>query len=245
MQTKKPETEKRRRNAMRSCALVLVALWLATTWALPGAGGLSKAQAAVPSLPNTDAPDNNGNSSAIAFTDISGHWAADVIAQAASLGLVDGYADGTFRPSKAVTRAEFTTILVRALAPVSEDPDIPPVASPFADQASIRDWAGASIAQARLLGWAQGDPSGSFRPNDAVTRAEMANMLYRALTLKGSDEAVLNRFADADSIPAWAREAAAALTATGVLQGGSGGTFAPNASATRAEIVQVLMRTYQ
>lgn len=225
--------------------LVLVALLLATTWGLPGSGGLSKAQAAVPSLPNTDDPDNNGNSSAIAFTDISGHWAADVIAQAASLGLVDGYADGTFRPSKAVTRAEFTTILVRALAPMSEGADIPPVASPFADQASIRDWAGASIAQARLLGWARGDTSGSFRPNDSVTRAEMAAMLYRALTLKGSDEAVLNRFADADSIPAWAREAAAALTATGVLQGGSGGTFAPNASATRAEIVQVLMRTYQ
>ncbi|MEJ8302852.1 immunoglobulin-like domain-containing protein [Saccharibacillus sacchari] len=202
-----------------------------------------------PSTPETDASENGGISPAIAFTDISGHWAAEAITESAALGFVKGYADGTFRPSKAVTRAEFATILVRALAPVADEAAseeaIPLVAAPFADQSSIRDWAGQSIAQARVLGWIQGDASGNFRPNDAVTRAEMAAMLYRALTLKGADEALLNRFADADSIPAWAREAAAALTATDVLQGDSGGKFAPNAAATRAEIVQVLMRVYQ
>ncbi|MDO3411278.1 DUF5011 domain-containing protein [Saccharibacillus sp. CPCC 101409] len=201
--------------------------------------------------PNPNDTDDTGNTPAIAFTDITGHWAAGAIREAASLGLVNGYADGTFRPSGAVTRAEFTTMLVRAFSPIANDEaanggaKTPLAAAPFADQSSIRDWAGASIAQARLLDWVQGDRGGNFRPNDAVTRAEMAAMLYRALTLKGADESALNRFNDANAIPAWAREAAAALTATGILQGGSGGAFAPNAAATRAETVQVLMRAYQ
>ena len=48
------------------------------------------------------------------FNDIAGHWAADNINQLVGLGAINGYPDGSFKPDNNITRAEFTTILVRA-----------------------------------------------------------------------------------------------------------------------------------
>lgn len=200
-------------------------------------------------VPSPSDSGSEGIVPAIAFTDISGHWAADVIREASGLGLVNGYADGTFRPSNAVTRAEFTAMLVRALAPVVAETTtsaVPIEDAGFADQASIRDWAQEPIAQAKELGWIKGDQSGNFRPNARITRAEMAVMLYRALTLKGgSSESVTAKFTDESLIPVWAREAVVALVSVGVLQGRADGKFDPTSDATRAETVRVIMASRQ
>lgn len=59
---------------------------------------------------------------ASSFTDISGHWAKAQIEQAVSKGYVTGYPDGTFKPDAAVTRAQFITMLVRALG-LKHDPE--------------------------------------------------------------------------------------------------------------------------
>ncbi|WP_084777972.1 immunoglobulin-like domain-containing protein [Saccharibacillus sacchari] len=185
------------------------------------------------------------------FADLSGHWAANLIREAVSSGIVKGYADGTFRPAEAVTRAEFTAMLVRTLLPTGSaadaalpeaDNDDRPELTAFADRAAIRAWSRESAAQAYALGWIQGDTDGNFRPDEPITRAEMAVMLVRALNLKGSAEAA-PIFRDSADIPAWAEEATAALAEAGLLQGRPDGRFAPNAPSTRAEAVQVLMTT--
>ena len=53
--------------------------------------------------------------SAASFRDTGGHWAASAIAKIASLGWIEGYPDGTFRPDQTVTRAELMAMMNRAL----------------------------------------------------------------------------------------------------------------------------------
>ncbi|MGR6541907.1 InlB B-repeat-containing protein [Paenibacillus tundrae] len=172
------------------------------------------------------------------FSDIEGHWAADSILEAAGLGIVKGYADGTFHPGAQVTRAEFTAMLVRMLNPVSDHDDATSLS--FTDEAQIGKWARKEIAQASVLGWIQGDASGNFHPNAPITRAEMAVMVSRALTL--TDVATEASFTDAASIPTWASQAAAHMQQSGLMKGRVNGTFDSSALTTRAEAAQVLMR---
>ena len=80
----------------------------------------------------------------IPFTDIAGHWAETSIHEAMELGLTTGYEDGTFRPQGSVTRAEFVTMLVRALMlPVETDVELA-----FADYDNIPEWARPYVAAA-------------------------------------------------------------------------------------------------
>ena len=64
--------------------------------------------------------DDSGLDPAGSFTDIAGHWAKDEIRQAAALGWITGYADGSFRPNQSITRAEAVTMLNRVLQRLPE-----------------------------------------------------------------------------------------------------------------------------
>ena len=64
--------------------------------------------------------DDSGLDPAGSFTDIAGHWARDEIRQAAALGWITGYADGSFRPNQSITRAEAVTMLNRVLQRLPE-----------------------------------------------------------------------------------------------------------------------------
>lgn len=180
------------------------------------------------------------------FSDIAGHWAADSIRAAATLGIAKGYADGTFHPAAKVTRAEFAVMLMRALP--SGDQTVSDTTLPFADQASIGNWAKADIATAYKLGWIKGDANGTFRPNASITRAEMAVMISNALASSATKQQTAGTtatFGDQQQIPAWAQAAAASLKQQGLLNGRADGHFDPSASTTRAEAAQVLMNAHK
>ncbi|MBB6633472.1 DUF4073 domain-containing protein [Cohnella thailandensis] len=171
------------------------------------------------------------------FSDLTYHWAREMIVQAASRGIVEGYSDGSFRPNATVTRAEFTAMLVRALG---IDVSSTSVLS-FSDASRIETWAqpyAAAAAQARIV---TGFADGSFRPDAEITRAEMTNMIARAIGLATEDSAD-SPFADLDSIPAWARSAAVAAGQAGIVTGADGNRFAPERLATRAEATVMLWR---
>ncbi|PZT52556.1 InlB B-repeat-containing protein [Paenibacillus silvae] len=174
------------------------------------------------------------------FSDISGHWAASTIRQAAELGIVKGYADGTFHPGASVTRAEFTAMLVRKLKPAAEHVDMDAASPVFSDMAQIGAWAREDIALASALGWIQGDMRGNFRANASITRAEMAVMVSRAMAITDADAEA--SFTDVATIPAWAIQAAAQLQQSGIMKGRVNGAFDSSAPLTRAEATQVLMR---
>jgi|GEM_PF-1232087 len=180
-------------------------------------------------LPITEEPTE------MTFSDMTGHWAEDRIKQAVSAGIVGGYLDHTFKPGRAVTRAEFAVMLMHALKPQGNG-----VALTFTDQAMIGSWAQRSIAQAVEAGIISGYEDGSFRPNADITRAEMATMVAKALGLKG-ETAQTSGFADDQDIPNWARGAVATIKSLGLIEGKGANRFAPADETTRAEAVTVIL----
>ncbi|MFE6074591.1 tail fiber protein [Paenibacillus sp. NPDC057886] len=170
-----------------------------------------------------------------AFNDVEGHWAEDVIQQAVHEGIVKGYTDGSFKPEASITRAEFTVMLMNALHTQYTEATLS-----FTDHSQIGAWAQSAVARAVQAGFIQGDTDGAFRPNDAVTRAEMAVMVAHALQFN-SESGASSTFADDEQIPVWARAAVAGLQKSGLLNGKGLNTFAPRDNTTRAEAVKLLL----
>ncbi|OPH56955.1 hypothetical protein BC351_26445 [Paenibacillus ferrarius] len=170
------------------------------------------------------------------FNDIAGHWGEAGIKQAVEDGIVSGYPDGTFKPNRIVTRAEFAVMLMNTLKPQGEGAKLN-----FTDGADIGAWAQMAISLAVREGWMNGYDDGSFRPNAEITRAEMAVVIAGALGKPVGANAAAH-FADDTAIPLWAKSSVAAVQQAGIMQGKDAGQFAPQDRATRAEAVTVLLK---
>ncbi|MFC4305285.1 S-layer homology domain-containing protein [Cohnella boryungensis] len=170
------------------------------------------------------------------MSDVTGHWAEASIKEAVDSGIVKGYPDGTFKPNRSVTRAEFAVLLMNAMNPQDE------ASSPtFTDTAKIGAWAQKAVAQAVQERIIHGYSDGAFRPNEEITRVEMAMMLANALG-RPPEAIAATGFADDKDIPAWAKDAVAELKKLGIVQGKGDNQFAPQDHATRAEAVTVLLK---
>lgn len=166
------------------------------------------------------------------FSDVpAGYWAASSIDAALAAGVVTGYPGGAFQPDGALTRAQFTVMLARALR---LHPATAP--APFAD-VPAGAWYAPSVAAANQAGLVQGVSASSFEPDAPVTREQMALLLARALKLSGTGG---QAFSDAAQIDGWAGAAVQAATAAGYLHGFPDGTFRPLDPATRAQAATVL-----
>ncbi|GEM_PF-3169224 len=164
-------------------------------------------------------------------SDIQGHWAESAILGAINRQLVIGYEDGSFQPNRQVSRAEFTAMLVRVMGVWPEKSD--PV---FDDLAG--HWAAAAIMTAYEWGWVTGVQEQQFRPNDPITREQMAVMLVQAANLQAVGDR--ERFKDEDAISPWAVDAIHTLTGHDILRGYPKGIIAPKRPVSRAEAVTVL-----
>jgi len=120
----------------------------------------------------------------VMFTDVAGQWFAGAVGAAADAGLVQGFADGTFKPEALITRQEMAVLIARALAfaatgelaPLEQGP-----AKQLSDIAQVGKWARASVEETVRLGIVQGNNKGQFVPASYATRAEAAVMLTRLL----------------------------------------------------------------
>ncbi|WP_438350401.1 S-layer homology domain-containing protein [Paenibacillus sp. FA6] len=183
------------------------------------------------------APDvSTGTGPEINLSDISGHWAEANIKKAIENGIVTGYPDGTFNPGAAVTRAEFTVMLINTLKLQETGAELT-----FTDTTKIGNWAKKEVAQAVKTGIIKGYADGSFRPDMTITRTEMATMVANVLGLSKEMDAVTG-FADDKDIPLWAKGAAAELKKLGLIEGRATNKFVPNGNTTRAEAVTVLLK---
>ncbi len=144
-----------------------------------------------------------------------------------------GYKDGTVRPEAAVTRAEFTTMLVRALGGYDNTRDY---GTSFPDVQKGK-WYSNFVAYAKLHGIAAGYPDGTFRPDAVITRAEAARLLAAAAGLTSSRSGT---FPDV-RVGSWYEKSAEALHEAGALHGFSDGTFGPRRSLSRAEAVKLVV----
>ncbi|MBD2868594.1 S-layer homology domain-containing protein [Paenibacillus arenilitoris] len=172
----------------------------------------------------------------ISFNDITGHWAAEAIKQAAASGIASGFPDGTFKPNRAVTRAEFSVMLSQALQTEENAEELR-----FADADAIPAWAKDAVAGLSKAEIIVGYSDNNFGANRPISRSEIAVMIVRAAKLS-IDHAATTDFADDRDIPAWAKGAIAAAAREKLIQGRDGNLFAPNALATRAEAIALIMR---
>ena len=146
-------------------------------------------------------------------------------------GFITGYADDTFRGGQPMTREEFVTILFRLFGNYVDVDD-----ATFNDVAEDR-WSFDMIEWANAEGIIEADEDGNFRPRDNLTRAEMAVMLARAENLTEMAE---NTFSDLEGHAA-ADDILKAVEA-GIFEGYQDGTFRPNATTNRYEVVTALVR---
>ena len=191
----------------------------------------------------------NGNStyavltSTRTFNDISNHWAKADIELLASKLVVNGTTDTLFAPESNITRAEFAALLVRSLGLA---PDT--AAAAFTD-VKAGDWYAGAIGAAVQAKLVQGFQDQSFKPNDTITREQMAVMISRAISAAGttSDTAtgqaqLLAAFQDQADISSWAQGAVAEAVQANIITGMTSASFVPAAKASRAQAVVMLSR---
>lgn len=107
-------------------------------------------------------------------------------------------------------------------------------------------WAEADIKYALELGFVNGYPDGTFRPNSKVTRAEFTAMLTRAVTLppsSGENTDITLDFIDLVLIPQWAKPYIAEAASAGIISGYEDQTFRSSNLITRAEMTLMIART--
>lgn len=172
----------------------------------------------------------------VQFIDTASHWAKSSIEKAVQLGIVNGYADGSFRPNATVSRGEFSVMLSRALQ-LNGTADT----SSLADYASIPSWAQEHVAKVVAAGIITGYADATFRASEQLTRAQLAVMITRAAQLK-AEEATTLSFADREQIPLWAQKEIAAAVRAGLIQGKANNYFDANGTATRAETLTLIIR---
>ncbi len=174
-----------------------------------------------------------------AFRDIDQHWAEDAIAQLKNVGALNGYANGTFRPDNSITRAEFVTALIRTMA-ANQLIEITDKSAVFSDVQGT--WSEKYVALAAENNIINGYPDGAFRPNQNITRQEIAVIIGRAFQMEETAETETS-FSDNDTIASWAKAMVAAAAANGVISGYADHSFRPANDATRAESAALLMRS--
>lgn len=175
----------------------------------------------------------------IRFTDTEVHWASESIGRMAGRGILKGYEDGTFGPSKQITRAEFSAVVARAFEFEGSG-----AASPFTD-AKLGKWYTEPVVSLYEKGIVTGRPDGTFGVNDSITNQEMAVMISRSLKALGVEleaERSYVPFKDEDTISSFAQDAVKELYEAGIISGMLDGTYQPKGSTTRAQVAVIMDR---
>ena len=182
----------------------------------------------------------------VKMPDMAGHWAENDVNLMASKGLVYGKGAG-YDPEAPVTRAEFCTLLLRAVG-VEQSTE----SAGFID-VSENDWFAPYVNGAEKAGLLNGMPYDSeFGPNIPITRQEMSAMIVNGVKTAGKfkntlieADYFLKDFTDKDSIAPWAKEFVARATELEIIKGiekNGNLTFSPEENSTRAQAAVMLKR---
>ena len=176
------------------------------------------------------------------FTDVSTYdWFYEYVKYVYDNGIMDGIDVGVFGPGITTTRAMLVTMLYR----VAGEPYVSGT-NDFADVAA-NTWYTDAVTWASKNGIVTGVDVGVFNPNGAITREQLATILYRYAEYVGEDvsaRASLSRFTDTGSISAYARDAMSWAVAEGILDGRTATELAPTGECTRAEVATMIARAF-
>ena len=174
------------------------------------------------------------------FIDVNANdWFYGDVEYVYTKGIMSGTGATIFDPNSQLTRGMIVTILYR----MEKEPAVSG-ASKFTD-VDIAQWYGKAVVWAADNGIVTGYSDTAFGPNDPVTRAQLAAILYRYAVYRGMTavtiEDNLGGFADADQISSYAIPAMNWAVGKGLING-SGSTLAPKAQATRAQVAAIIHR---
>ena len=181
-----------------------------------------------PEEPSTDVSD--------LFIDIAPNaWYKDAVQYAYDNGFMTGVSATEFAPEATTTRAMIVSILARLESVTSAE------AAGFADVTD--EWYATAVNWAANVGVAGGYEDGTFKPNDAITREQLAAILMNYSAYKGEDvsaRADLTNYTDQPS--AWAEETMSWAVAEGLISGVTNTELQPQGNATRAQVAAILQR---
>lgn len=172
------------------------------------------------------------------FADVpDGYWAKQPIENTGTVGLIEGYPDGSFRPDRTLTRAELATLLVRA-----KGLKLPSAASqPFKD-VKADFWGTKYIEVAKKEGLVKGYPDGTYRPNNKINKAEGIAILARFENLNVASEVFEKPYWDMEANH-WASKYVQAAKEAGMLTFVDRNYLNPADGLPRAEAVEMLSKT--
>ncbi|MEW6301216.1 MAG: S-layer homology domain-containing protein [Thermodesulfobacteriota bacterium] len=170
------------------------------------------------------------------YTDVTGHWSQSAVELLSARGILAGTGAGLFEPDRSVTRAELAKMVVSLLGlqPVT------PATPSFSDVASDA-WYFSAVEAAVRAGVFRGYGDGTFRPDEVLTREQLAAVTMRIARLERPTTVELP-FADAAQVSGWAAEAVAAAYEHGLMRGVSATEFAPQGLVTRAQAAMLCYR---
>ncbi len=190
---------------------------------------------------NTDPlpPDEGqGSGTLLLFSDVREQdWFREAVQYVYHKGMMNGTSESTFAPYATTTRGMIVTILHR----LEDSPAAAPAA--FADVAAGEYYA-APVAWASASGIVTGYSGSVFKPNDPITREQLAAILYRYAQYKGVDVSRKNdllQFDDRASVSAYAVDAVSWAVDAGLVTG-IDGRLEPAGYANRAQVATILMR---
>ncbi|MBP1962245.1 S-layer homology domain-containing protein [Paenibacillus aceris] len=176
------------------------------------------------------------------FSDLADHWAKSDIMLMVDKKVVEGMDDDHFAPDTNVTRAQFATLLTKAL-----NLQVGAGQNPF-DDVTSGSWYENTVKKAYAAGLINGIADNKFAPEQNITREEMTAMLLRAKAYatgtKVEDMPVTDaiHFNDEAEVSEWAKKSVALAVNFGFMNGRTEQVFAPLEQASRAEAVVVLKR---
>ncbi len=184
---------------------------------------------------------NSDNCPSKVFSDLNtNQWYHEAVDYVLNNGLMNGVAADKFAPGGTLTRAQLVTILYR----LEGEPSVEGMANPFTDVAEGQ-WYTDAIIWAADAGVVNGMTATIFNPNGAITREQMAAILYRYAGAPEVGENLLGDYPDGNKVSAYAVDAISWAIAEGILTGSleNGKTMLlPGNSSTRAQVAAVICR---
>lgn len=178
------------------------------------------------------------------FADVASHWAKDDVNDMGSRLIINGVSDTAFEPDRDITRAEFMTIVVRALGIMRSGEG-----TDAFDDINADDWYYDAVSIAKSYGLTNGNGDGTFTPNSKITREAAMTIISRAMKMAGMETEIsdseistqLSAFVDSVNISGWAKESVAVCVKNDIVGGYDGKIFAKN-NITRAECAAIVKR---